>query len=146
MKIVFILNGQEVQVEAEPLQPLDQILRNVLHVESVASGCGAGDCGICAISFEGCVVAACMTPAMCAVGAEIWTVEGLGDHPNPKAASILRAKDALEKAVCGACLPAQAMTALTEDLKLESFVDVLCRCGTWHDLLQHLHDTNGDSR
>lgn len=144
MRISFRLNGKPVQTDVAPFQPLDVILREILDVRSLPSNCGAGDCGICTVSLNGRALCACMVAALHADQADIWTAEGLENHPDPRAAAILRAKELCEADACGACLPAQAMTALTEGSSAASMVDVLCRCGVWHAFMERIEEGTGD--
>lgn len=144
MRISFRLNGKLVQTDAAPFQPLDVILREIFEVQSVPSNCSAGDCGICTVSLNDRAHSACMVAALHADQAEIWTAEGLESHPDPRAAAILKAKKVCEEDACGACLPAQAMTALTEDSCAASMVDVLCRCGVWHAFMERIEEGTGD--
>jgi aerobic-type carbon monoxide dehydrogenase small subunit (CoxS/CutS family) len=85
-----------------------------------------------------------MVAALHADQADVWTAEGLESHPDPRAAAILRAKEVCEEDACGACLNAQAMTALTEGSSAASMVDVLCRCGVWHAFMERIEEGTGD--
>jgi len=72
------INGQSVEVRAEPDTPLLWVLRGELHITGTKFGCGMALCGACTVHLDGEPVRACITP-LAAVGARaITTIEGLG--------------------------------------------------------------------
>ncbi len=72
------INGVEEQVAVKPYATLLQVLRDQLHHIEVKEGCGAGDCGACAVILNGVSVPACLTLALQADGADIVTAAGIG--------------------------------------------------------------------
>ncbi|MDR2802957.1 MAG: 2Fe-2S iron-sulfur cluster binding domain-containing protein [Treponema sp.] len=76
MTITFILNGEDVTINAEPNRRLIDILRNDFGLTGSKYGCFGGRCGACAVIFNGAVSSACLIPAFRARGSEIITIEG----------------------------------------------------------------------
>ena len=76
--IHMVINGVQTEVEVKPYSTLMDVLRDQLgHIE-VKEGCAVGDCGACAIFFNGEAVCSCLVLACQADGAEIITAAGLG--------------------------------------------------------------------
>lgn len=76
MKLVFILNGEDVSYQAEASERLSDILRDHFPVPGVRSDCKTGRCGLCLVIFNGRVVPSCLIPAFRVRGAEVVTIEG----------------------------------------------------------------------
>lgn len=102
---------------------------------SVKRGCDTGDCGVCAILFNGKPVRSCKILAEECEGQTITTVEGLSQgkqlHP------IQQAFVETGAIQCGFCTPAQILVAKalldqnqdpTESEVREALSSVLCRC------------------
>ena len=76
------VNGVERKVEVKPHATLLEVLRNDLgHIEA-KEGCGAGDCGACAVLLDGVPVPSCLVLARQADGAQIVTAAGIGTPQN----------------------------------------------------------------
>ena len=134
MKLSLTINGVPKSVTADAGETLLAILRHEGYV-GVKKGCGAGDCGACAVLLNGHAVNSCLVLAAKADGAEIITVEGLassdGLHP-------LQEAFVDEGAVqCGYCTPGMLMSAIdlltrnpdpSEDEIKEAISGNLCRC------------------
>lgn len=72
----IVVNGVTHRVEARPDCPLLYVLRNELGLMSPKFGCGAGDCGACAVLESGREIRSCQTP-IGVISGEITTLEGL---------------------------------------------------------------------
>lgn len=134
MKLSLTINGVPRSMAADAGETLLAILRREGYV-GVKKGCGAGDCGACAVLLNGRAVNACLVLAAKADGAEIVTAEGLatsdGLHP-------LQEAFVDEGAVqCGYCTPGMLMSAIdlltrnpdpSEDEIKEAISGNLCRC------------------
>ncbi len=77
MDIQLTVNGQPVQVKAEPTRTLLSVLRTRLGLTGTKDGCSSGDCGACVVLLDERPVNACMVLAPQAEGAEVVTIEGL---------------------------------------------------------------------
>ena len=135
MTIAFILNGEDVTVEADPNRRLIDILRGNFKLYGAKCGCLNGSCGACAVIFNGAVSSACLIPAFRMRGSEVITIEGfsLTDNYN----DIARAFSQSDVENCGFCGAAKILlteTLLTEkELPtraeiLSAFDDIKCRC------------------
>ncbi|MCK4889996.1 MAG: 2Fe-2S iron-sulfur cluster binding domain-containing protein, partial [Candidatus Aminicenantes bacterium] len=49
MKITFILNNEELNIDLDPLFPVLRFLREEKGLSSVKTGCGEGECGACTV-------------------------------------------------------------------------------------------------
>lgn len=70
------VNGVDHQVRSSADCPLLYVLRNELQLSGPKFGCGAGDCGACAVLVDGREIRSCATPVGEVYG-EITTLEGL---------------------------------------------------------------------
>lgn len=134
--IAFTLNGRETAVEAEETAPLLDTLRNGLGLTSPRFGCGAGECGTCAVIIDGEDRASCLVETGHIEGKTVTTVEGIGtvDSPHPLQAAFLEK----QAGQCGYCLSGLIVgaKALLDHNPAPSRADItaalswhLCRCG-----------------
>ena len=125
----FTLNGKSVDVRAQPLKRLLDVLREECGLTGTKEGCGEGECGACTVLLDGEPVNSCLIPFAQARGAKVKTIEGLrGKHP-------LQATFISEGgAQCGICTPGMilAAAALPKKAKLEEIriglAGNICRC------------------
>ncbi|MGZ4865644.1 MAG: (2Fe-2S)-binding protein [Candidatus Angelobacter sp.] len=129
------VNGVVETVAAWPIQRLLDVLRDDLKMTGVKEGCGEGECGACAVLFNGMLVNSCLVPVCQADGARITTIEGLivdGEiHP------VQRAFIDHGGTQCGFCTPGMimAVVSLLQENPNPSDADIrraiagnLCRC------------------
>jgi aerobic carbon-monoxide dehydrogenase small subunit len=130
------VNGIEQDVSSPPLASLLQVLREELDITSPKAGCQQGGCGTCTVLVDGEPRRSCLTPLAAIDGAEITTLEGLGE---PEGLSPVQAAFHNGYAAqCGFCTPGMiiAATALIErkggpverDEVLEALGGHYCRC------------------
>ena len=81
--IHFTINGQSATVDVPPMKRLLDVLREDLHLPGTKEGCGEGECGACAILFNGELANSCLIPALQANNATLTTIEGLAPKPEP---------------------------------------------------------------
>ena len=132
----LIVNGVEHDIVSPPLTPLLHVLRDELDITSPKAGCQQGGCGTCTVLVDGEPRRSCLTAVAAVDGAEITTLEGLGepDALTPVQAAIYNHYGAQ----CGFCTPGMVMaaTALLErkggpverDDVLEALAGHYCRC------------------
>jgi CO/xanthine dehydrogenase Mo-binding subunit/aerobic-type carbon monoxide dehydrogenase small subunit (CoxS/CutS family) len=141
----FTLNGQPVEVQANPARRLTSLLRDDLRVTGVKVGCDAGDCGACTVLIDGEAVCACMVPAGQVAGRAVRTVEGLAPEFAALQASFLRHG----AAQCGICTPGMLMATAallthtprpTEAEAEAALAGVLCRCTGYRKILAAVCD------
>jgi aerobic-type carbon monoxide dehydrogenase small subunit (CoxS/CutS family) len=71
------VNGAAHAVSASPETALLYVLRNELRLTGPRFGCGAAQCGACAVLADGQEIRSCITPLAAVVGKRITTLEGL---------------------------------------------------------------------
>jgi len=134
--IHFNLNGEEVSVDVEETASLLDTLRSELGLTSPRYGCGAGECGTCAVIIDGEDRASCMVEAGHIEGKRIITVEGIGtaEAPHPIQVAFLEK----QAGQCGYCLSGLIVGAKalldrnpspTRDDIAGALSWHLCRCG-----------------
>ncbi len=135
MKISLAVNGEEREADAWPGESLLFTLRERLGLPGSKNACEQGECGSCSVYLDGTLVCACLVLAGQAEGAEVVTIEGLGEdgelHPIQEA--YLQA-GAVQ---CGFCTPGLVVATVallaerpepTDDEIREALSGNLCRC------------------
>jgi carbon-monoxide dehydrogenase small subunit len=139
--IRFSLNGKQVEVKAEPLARLLDVLRDELGDTSVKEGCGEGECGACLVLRNDEPINSCILPVELAEGTRIVTMAGLRETPRGKALIEAYAREGAVQ--CGFCIPGMVIASealLARDPRPdEQAIRVgisgnLCRC-TGYDLI-----------
>jgi aerobic carbon-monoxide dehydrogenase small subunit len=125
----FVLNGTERSVAAHPMARLLDVLREECGLTGTKEGCGEGECGACTVLVDGAPVVSCLVPVAQVEGAEVLTIEGLGDdHP------LQRSFAERSGAQCGICTPGMILAAValgpapTLDEVRVGLAGNLCRC------------------
>lgn len=135
MTIGFILNGEDVVVQAGADRRLVDILRETFKLLGSRAGCRTGRCGSCSVIFNGKVVASCLLPAFRVRGGEIITLEGFSQTDEYQDLQGGFSRAGVE--TCGYCDAAKilAAEALLErggrpsrEEALDAFSGVICRC------------------
>ena len=137
----FTVNGQAVEVDADPKTPLLWVIREHLKITGTKFGCGVGQCGACTVHIDGAATYACLTPVAAVEGRDVTTIEGLspdGTHP------LQEAWVAEQAPQCGYCQSGQIMRAAdllanNPDPSREEIVahmsTNICRCGTYNRII-----------
>ena len=133
--VKMTVNGEQREAEVEPRQLLVYFLREQLGLTGTNVGCDTTSCGSCTILLDGESVKSCTVLAVQADGAEVTTIEGIGQngsyHPLQQA---FHDHHALQ---CGYCTPGfvMATVGLLAEGTLESEDEIrhalegnLCRC------------------
>jgi len=134
--ISFTLNGRATSMEADGTESLLDVLRGPLGLMAARFGCGAGQCGACAVLVDGRSVAACQVEVGTLGGKAVTTLEGLGtpERPHPLQTAFLE----LQAGQCGYCLSgilvsAKALLDVNPDPSRAQIAEALdwhlCRCG-----------------
>ncbi len=103
------VNGERVDARVEARKSLVDFLREDVGLTGSHVGCEQGVCGACMVRLDGEIVRGCLTLAVQADGAEVWTIEGVSD--SGEIAALQQAfleRNALQ---CGFCTPAMLLTA-----------------------------------
>jgi aerobic-type carbon monoxide dehydrogenase small subunit (CoxS/CutS family) len=130
------VNGVAHDVASPPLSTLLQVLREELVVTSPKAGCQQGGCGACTVLVDGEPRRACLTPVAAVEGAQITTVEGLGEPD--ELSTVQAAFHEHYAAQCGFCTSGFVMAAealikradgeVEREEVIEALSGHLCRC------------------
>lgn len=132
------VNGNLVEVDAEPDTPLLWALREQLGLTGTKFGCGIAACGACTVHLDGVATRSCQVQLQdIDENVAITTIEGLSpDRSHP----IQQAWIEMDVPQCGYCQSGQIMAAAAllannpeptdEDIKAE--MSNICRCGTYN--------------
>ncbi|MDR3574945.1 MAG: molybdopterin-dependent oxidoreductase [Anaerolineaceae bacterium] len=143
MKVSLQLNGTFTDWEIAPGDTLLAVLRREGYFGTKYGGCDHGECGACAILFDGESVNSCCMLAAQAEGHRIETIESIGEYAE-KGWKENRGLNPIQQAFvetgaiqCGYCTPAMVMSAKgllakepnpTEEQVRDALSGVLCRC------------------
>ncbi len=134
--IHLTINNTPTTLTVPPMKRLLDVLREDLHLTGTKEGCGEGECGACAILFNGELANSCLIPALQADNAILITIEGLA----PNAAHLHPIQQCFlvqGGAQCGICTPGMILAThhlLTQhpnptDAEIhEGLAGNLCRC------------------
>jgi aerobic carbon-monoxide dehydrogenase small subunit len=118
------------------------VLREDCGLTGTKEGCGEGECGACTVLVNGEAVCSCLVPAAQVEGAEVTTIEGLGDeHP------LQRAFMDEVGAQCGICTPGMILTAVTLGSRptlakiRQGLAGNLCRCTGYEAIYRAIQRT-----
>jgi isoquinoline 1-oxidoreductase alpha subunit len=138
----FTVNGQPVQVDAEPDTPLLWVLRDYLNLTGTKFGCGVAACGACTVHLDGHPLRSCVMPVSACEGKHVTTIEGLkhdgGLHP------VQQAWIDHQVPQCGYCQSGMIMAAVAllntnrdpSDEDIAAAITNICRCGTYRRVNQ----------
>jgi isoquinoline 1-oxidoreductase alpha subunit len=103
------VDGVTHEVDVEEDMPLLWVLRDELGIKGVKYGCGVAACGSCTVHVDGEAVRSCQTFVSDVEGAEVTTINGLGQ---PDALHAVQAAwISHQVAQCGYCQSGQIMQA-----------------------------------
>ena len=109
LNIKLQVNGQPVHAQVSVRQHLGDFLRESQGFKGTHIGCEHGVCGACTVRVDGRAVRSCLTLAVQADAAQVFTIEGLSDDP------VVRAlQDSFVKChamQCGFCTAGMLLTA-----------------------------------
>lgn len=136
--IKLTINGNQVELDADPAMPLLYAIRDIAELTGTKFGCGLGLCGACTVHLDGQPVRSCVTTLSAAAGKEITTIEGLENDGqlHPVQAAWIDNK----VPQCGYCQSGQMMSAVAllesnpnpNDSEIETAMQGnICRCGTY---------------
>jgi xanthine dehydrogenase YagT iron-sulfur-binding subunit len=148
---LFSVNGQKVEVEADPRESLLEVLQDRLQLFGTKKGCDHGQCGVCTVHLDGRRVVSCLTLAVQAEGRQVRTIEGVAAadgtlHPVQQA---FIDNDAMQ---CGYCTPGQIMSGLAciaeghagDDDEIREYMSGnLCRCGAYVGIVAAIRQVAG---
>jgi isoquinoline 1-oxidoreductase alpha subunit len=131
------VNGNAIDIDADPDMPLLWALRDLAGVFGPKFGCGIAACGACTVHIDGVPVRSCSLPVG-EVDGDILTIDGLAR--DGKLHPVQQAWLEEQVAQCGYCQAGQIMSAvaLLDEVPNPTDEDIdnamggnLCRCGTY---------------
>ena len=141
-EIGLTINGETRRLRIDETATLLEALRNHLELKAAKYGCGAGECGTCAVIVDGEERPACQLEVGNLEGKAITTLEGIGtpERPHPLQTAFLE----LQAGQCGYCLAGILVgaKALIDANPRPSRTEIaaalswhLCRCGAHNRIL-----------
>jgi xanthine dehydrogenase YagT iron-sulfur-binding subunit len=163
--VAFTVNGARRELELDLRTSLLDAMREHLRLTGSKKGCDHGQCGACTMIVNGRRINGCLTLAVMHQGAEITTIEGLGqpDALHPLQAAFVK-HDGYQ---CGYCTPGQicsgvavlaeiaagipshatgdltAPPELSESEIRERMSGNLCRCGAYSNIVEAMTEVAG---
>ncbi|MGA0599130.1 (2Fe-2S)-binding protein [Caulobacter sp. KR2-114] len=141
-EVTLSINGQTHRLSVDDTASLPDVLRTELELKGARYGCGAGQCGACAVLVDGEDRASCQLEVGNLEGKSITTLEGIGtpERPHPLQTAFLD----LQAGQCGYCLSgiivaAKALLDRNPDPSRAEIAQALswhlCRCGAHNRIL-----------
>jgi aerobic-type carbon monoxide dehydrogenase small subunit (CoxS/CutS family) len=138
IEITFSVNGTRHRAAVDELSTVAELLRGPVGLQGTKIACGEGTCGACTVLVNGSPLLSCILLAAQVDGADLSTVEGLGEEGSlsPLQRAFIE-EDAFQ---CGFCTPGQLLSAsaLLERTEKPTREDIraamsgnLCRCGAY---------------
>ena len=142
MPVKMTINGKAMDRDCPANTTLVELLREHLGLTGTHVGCDTTQCGACTVHLNGRAVKSCTVLVQQCAGAEVTTIEGLGNdeglHPMQEA---FRECHGLQ---CGFCTPGMIMSAvdlvnrepeLNEVVIREGLKGNICRCTGYHNIV-----------
>lgn len=164
-RVTLSVNGQPHTLVVDNRTSLLDLLREHLQLTGTKKGCDHGQCGACTIHLDGRRVNACLTLAVMHEGAQVVTIEGLG---NPEKMHAMQTAFVRHDGYqCGYCTPGQICSAVavldeikagvpshvTADLNVRPLLSIdelrermsgnLCRCGAYSNIIDAMAEVAG---
>jgi carbon-monoxide dehydrogenase small subunit len=143
VRVSLTVNGRSHTADVEPRLLLVHFLRETLGLTGTHVGCDTSNCGACTCHVDGEAVKSCTVLAVQADGAEVTTIEGMGQEGN-----LHPLQDAFWQnhgLQCGYCTPGMIMAAAdliarnpdpSEHDVREALAGNLCRCTGYHNIVK----------
>jgi len=142
MKVSITVNGTVYEQDVDPRTLLVHFLREHLDLTGTKIGCDTSQCGACTVHMNGKSLKSCTMLAVQADGAEITTIEGLGDGGLHILQESFWENHGLQ---CGYCTPGMIManSAYIKDHPNASEEEIrhnlegnMCRCTGYHNIVK----------
>ncbi|MBB3221641.1 aldehyde dehydrogenase iron-sulfur subunit PaoA [Pseudoduganella umbonata] len=164
-KVALRVNGRQVELDVDTRTTLLDLLREHLHLTGTKKGCDQGQCGACTVIVDGRRINSCLSLAVMHEGAEVTTIEGLGQPGklHPMQAAFIK-HDGYQ---CGYCTPGQICSAVavldevrrgipshaSADLNAKPLLSAaeirermsgnICRCGAYSNIVDAITEVGG---
>jgi len=142
--VQMTVNGEPREAAVEARVTLADFLREECRLTGTHLGCEHGVCGACTVLVDGAAVRSCLVFAVQVAGAEVTTVEGLGD-PDGGLTPVQEAFRNAHGLQCGFCTPGfvVSVTAFLRDNPhpsereiREALTGNLCRCTGYQGIIK----------
>lgn len=140
--VQLTVDGDDHDLTVEPHRLLVHTLREDLDCTGVKIGCETGLCGACTVHINGRPVKSCTTFTVSEDGADVTTIEGVGDDAD--LAPVQESFHEEHGLQCGYCTPGMVMTTLSlldedpdpdrEEIR-ERLEGNLCRCTGYQNIV-----------
>jgi carbon-monoxide dehydrogenase small subunit len=144
--VSLTVNGARHRIAVRPYDVLLDVLREQMNLTGTRRGCDMGTCGCCTVIVGGRPVLSCLLLAMEAEGADIVTIEGIGDPREPGALHpVQEAFVQTGGSQCGFCTPGFIMSAVSllerntdpsDDQIREAISGNICRCTGYLSIIE----------
>ena len=146
MQIQLTLNGTVRQLDVPDHTLLVNVIREHCGLTGTHVGCDTSQCGCCTVHLNGRAVKSCTVLAAQADGAQVTTIEGLGQdglHPVQEAFSRCHGLQ------CGFCTPGMIMASVdllrhipqpSREQIEEGLEGNLCRCTGYVNIVEAVHE------
>jgi carbon-monoxide dehydrogenase small subunit len=145
--ISLAVNNESVNSDIEARMLLVEFIREELGLTGTHVGCDTSQCGACVIHVDGAPVKSCTMLAIQADGAEVMTIEGMGEEE--KLTHLQQAFHKHHGLQCGFCTPGMIMTASallrdnpepTEEEVRHELEGNICRCTGYQNIVRAILD------
>jgi carbon-monoxide dehydrogenase small subunit len=144
--VSLTVNGKAVTADIDPRLLLVQFIRDHLGLTGTHIGCDTAQCGACTVFVNGNAVKSCSALAVQFNGADVTTIEGIGE-PNGDMHPMQAAFKQCHGLQCGFCTPGMVMSAidlvkrhrngsLTEQAIRAGLDGNFCRCTGYHNIVK----------
>jgi len=150
-KVSMTVNGRSMSGDIEGRTLLVDFLRQGLGLTGTHVGCDTSQCGACVVHVDGKAVKSCTVFAADVAGAEVTTIEGMG-NPDGSLGVIQQAFQDHHGLQCGFCTPGMVMSAaalLAENPKpseaeIRHYLEGnICRCTGYHNIVKAIMAASG---
>jgi carbon-monoxide dehydrogenase small subunit len=147
LNIKLQVNGQPVHAQVSVRQHLGDFLRESQGFKGTHIGCEHGVCGACTVQLDGRAVRSCLTLAVQADAAQVFTIEGLSDDPVVRALQDRFVR--CHAMQCGFCTAGMLLTAAellqaqlepSRDEVREYLSGNYCRCTGYESIVNAVMD------
>jgi aerobic carbon-monoxide dehydrogenase small subunit len=142
VEITVTVNGAQRIVDVEPRTLLVDLIRTHLGLTGTHIGCDTTSCGACTVLLDGVPVKSCTLFGVQADGAEVTTVEGLGNGQLHPVQAAFKEEHGLQ---CGFCTPGMMLVGKSiierdpdpnEDTIRWEISGNLCRCTGYMNIVK----------
>ena len=148
--VTMVVNGNSVTRDIPDETLLSEFLREELRLTGTHVGCDTTQCGACTVHVNGRSVKACSVLAVSLDGAEVTTIEGIGNGELHPMQAAFNDNHGLQ---CGFCTPGMIMAGidmvnryraagkpLTPEAIRAELEGNICRCTGYHNIVKSIQD------